>query len=285
MTPLEMPSRMAHVVLAATMALAMPAVAWAEQPAETAWVQLAQSQLRLVGGANPSAPGERVLLLEMTLQPNWKTYWRMPGDAGIPPSFDWTGSTNIGAAEVRYPAPAMYVDQAGRTIGYKSSVVFPIVLKPEDPSKPSSVRVELAFGICREICIPVETKVSLDVPPAALLAPDRIADAMAKVPVRKTAKEAARGPVAVPAIDLSGGATSPKLTVKTAGVETLLVEAPDGLFVPIPQRVSGDEKSGSFEIDLAKSQDLPDLKGKILTITAIGKSGAIETVWTMPSAL
>ena len=135
MTPLEMPSRMAHVVLAATLALAIPAAAWAQQPAETGWVQLAQSQLRLVGGTNPSAPGERVLLLEMTLQPNWKTYWRMPGDSGIPPSFDWTGSTNIGNAEVRYPAPAMYVDQAGRNIGYKTAVVFPIGLKPEDPAK------------------------------------------------------------------------------------------------------------------------------------------------------
>lgn len=285
MTPLEMPSRMARVVLAATLALAIPAAAWAQQPAETGWVQLAQSQVRLFGGANPSSPGERILLLEMTLQPNWKTYWRMPGDAGIPPSFDWTGSTNIGNAEVRYPAPAMYVDQAGRTIGYKTAVVFPIVLKPEDPSKPSSVRVELAFGICREICIPVETKVSLDIPPNAALASDKIADAMSKVPTRKIAKDAARGPVAVSAIELSGGTAAPKLSVKTAGVETLLVEAPDGLFVPIPQRVSGDEKSGRFEIDLAKSQDLPDLKGKILTITAIGKSGAVETVWTMPPSL
>lgn len=271
-------------IAAVAAAAAITTVAEAQQAVDTGWVDTAQSRVRLVGGADPTAAGARVLLLEMTLQPNWKTYWRMPGDAGIPPSFDWSGSTNVGDVEVRYPAPAMYVDKAGRTIGYKNAVTFPIVVRPADPKAPSEVRVEVAFGICREICIPVETKLSLDVPPTASLSAADVASAMSKVPVRKDAKDAARGPLAVSSITLDGGATAQRMVVKTAGVETLLVEAPDGLFVPIPERRAGDAAAATFEVDLSKSQDLPELMGKKLTVTAIGSTGAIETSWTLPSS-
>lgn len=273
---------------AAIAAIVGPTAAVAQQPAATDWVQLPQVRLRLVAGAvagtDKSSTRERILLVEMSLQPTWKTYWRMPGDAGIPPSFDWTGSKNVGEVEVRYPAPSIYVDQAGRTVGYKDEVTFPIVLRPSDMKAPSEIRVELAFGICREICIPVETKVSLDVPPAATLPAARITEAMSKVPSRKKPAEAARGAVAISSVALHGGAGGPKLSLKTAGVETVLIEAPDGLFVPIPQRVAGNEMAATFEVDLAKSQDLPDLKGKSLTITAIGRAGAIETTWMMPQS-
>ena len=47
------------------------------------------------------------------LEPNWKTYWRVPGDTGIPPQFDWTGSKNAGAIEVGYPVPSRFQDAGG----------------------------------------------------------------------------------------------------------------------------------------------------------------------------
>lgn len=283
---MAMHSKCAVKAIAAVVAIgAFATVAGAQQPMSTGWVDTPQSKLRLVAGSDPSMPGARVILVEMTLQPNWKTYWRMPGDAGIPPTFDWTGSANLGDVEVRYPAPSVYVDKAGRTIGYKDAVTFPIVVRPADPKAPTTVRVELAFGICREICIPVETKLSLDVPPTATLPANDVAAAMSKVPARKDAKSAASGLVAVSSVALQGGAAAPKLLLRTAGVETLLVEATDGLFVPMPERVSGDARAATFEVDLTKSQDLSDLKGKMLTITAIGSNGAIETTWTMPPAL
>ncbi|MCX8508161.1 MAG: protein-disulfide reductase DsbD family protein, partial [Rhodobacteraceae bacterium] len=39
--------------------------------------------------------GSQMAALRLTMAPGWKTYWRAPGDAGIPPRFDWTGSANL----------------------------------------------------------------------------------------------------------------------------------------------------------------------------------------------
>lgn len=255
----------------------------AASPAESSWVDIPQSRVRLVGGADPSNPGTRVVLVEMLLQPNWKTYWRMPGDAGIPPSFDWTGSVNLGPVEVGYPAPSIFVDQGGVTIGYKSAVTFPVVTRPPDSKAPTQVKVELALGICREICIPVEAKLSLDIPADAVLPKPALAAVNAKVPVKKDLKQAGAGLPAVASIAFDGGASAPRLTIKTKGVTTLFLEAPDSLFVPLPARVGGSNDSATFEVDLKKTQDLPDLKGKTLTITAVGANSAIETSWVMPS--
>ena len=44
--------------------------------------------------------------VEVSLDGDWKTYWRSPGDAGLPPALDWAGSTNLRAATLSYPAPA-----------------------------------------------------------------------------------------------------------------------------------------------------------------------------------
>ncbi len=281
--PLEIRHSVGRSAVAGIAMVTMMSAAHAQQPVETPWVDTPQSRLRLVAGADPSQPGVRVVLVEMRLQPSWKTYWRMPGDAGIPPSFDWSGSANLGAVEVRYPAPSIFVDQGGTTIGYKTAVTFPVNLRVPDFKAPTVVKVEIAFGICREICIPVEAKLSLEIPPNAVLPKETLAALNETVPARKTLEQAARGQPAVAAIAFDGGASAPRLTIKTKGVADLFLEGPDGLFVPLPSRsaVSGD--AATFEVDLKKTQDLPDLKGKTLTLTAVGKSGAVETTWTMPS--
>ena len=61
----------------------------------------------------------------------WKTYWRMPGDAGIPPQFDWSGSQNVKSVEVLWPAPQRFIDSGGETVGYKDRVVFPLRIVPD----------------------------------------------------------------------------------------------------------------------------------------------------------
>ncbi len=68
--------------------------------------------------------------IEIKLQPGWKTYWRYPGDSGVPPQFDFAGSENLASAEVLYPAPHSFKDEAGTSIGYKETVVFPVASRP-----------------------------------------------------------------------------------------------------------------------------------------------------------
>ena len=57
--------------------------------------------------------------IEIKLQPGWKTYWRYPGDSGVPPRFDFSGSDNLGRAKVLYPAPHLFTDETGNSLGYK----------------------------------------------------------------------------------------------------------------------------------------------------------------------
>jgi DsbC/DsbD-like thiol-disulfide interchange protein len=92
--------------------------------------------------------------IDIRLDPGWKTYWRMPGDAGIPPQFDWSGSRNVKSVSVSWPAPRRFMDASGETVGYEGRVVFPLNITTEDPSAPVDVKLAMFFGVCKDICIP-----------------------------------------------------------------------------------------------------------------------------------
>src|SRR5215831_19456743 len=79
--------------------LAGPVPAQSQAPAQgPAWFELLNARARLTGGA-PAVRGATSYLagVEIALDEGWKTYWRMPGDAGVPPNFDWSGSSNVAA--------------------------------------------------------------------------------------------------------------------------------------------------------------------------------------------
>src|SRR5215470_3248851 len=143
--------------------LAGTAPAQSQAPAQaSAWSELLNARARLIGGA-PATPGAKSYLagVEIALDEGWKTYWRMPGDAGVPPNFDWSGSSNVAAVTVLYPAPRRMSEPAADTVGYKHEVLFPVEVVPKDASQPVHLALALEFGVCREICIPAEAKLSL----------------------------------------------------------------------------------------------------------------------------
>jgi len=93
--------------------------------------------------------------LEFQLNPGWKTYWRSPGPAGLPPVFDWAASGNIGAIDMRWPTPKV-IDQGGMTtLGYYDRLVLPIRITPEADG-PVRVALSLQFGVCSDICVPAQ---------------------------------------------------------------------------------------------------------------------------------
>ncbi len=92
--------------------------------------------------------------LHFQLAPGWKTYWRAPGDAGIPPSFDWSRSDNVASVQVHWPAPHVFTLNGLTTIGYSGDVVLPIEITPRDPSRPVRLRGGVEIGVCRDICVP-----------------------------------------------------------------------------------------------------------------------------------
>lgn len=98
--------------------------------------------------------GSYMAAVDLQLAPGWKTYWRSPGDAGIPPTFDWSGSENVKSVRLRWPAPQVFETNGMQSIGYHDSLVLPVEVTPEDPSLPVKLSVEMSLGICDNICLP-----------------------------------------------------------------------------------------------------------------------------------
>lgn len=100
--------------------------------------------------------GRRVAALQLTLDPGWKTYWRAPGDAGIPPHFDWRRARNLSDVEISWPTPSVYFQNGMRSIGYSERVVIPLHVTPKTPGKPVRLRTRMSLGVCSDVCMPYE---------------------------------------------------------------------------------------------------------------------------------
>ena len=136
--------------------LTTPAIA-----ASSPWYAVEGGAVRLITTAPDSDGGIRGVL-QIDLKSGWKTYWRDPGDAGVPPSIDVSASTNVGAATLDYPAPHRFDDGYSIWAGYKEPVSFPVTFAVPEPGKPSKIEADVFLGICETICIPVQTRFSID---------------------------------------------------------------------------------------------------------------------------
>jgi DsbC/DsbD-like thiol-disulfide interchange protein len=280
----------AGVGFALGLALAVPPVHSAGEAAgliSGPWLQLhAGSRIRLLGVAGKSA-GEINGAIEIELADGWKTYWRMPGDAGVPPQFEWKGSGNLASATVMYPAPKRLAEPAAETVGYKTHVVFPLAAKAHTSGQPIALKLEAEFGICKEICVPAQASLALELPSAAQPAvlPGPIAQAMKRVPVAAEAGESGRPSLIASTSDLAGAQPWLRLEARFPGgaeAADLFIEAPESIYVPMTKRVA-DTAQGqiTFEVRLPAAT-AQDLKGKTLTLTLVGATGATEAHWKLP---
>ncbi|SOB94710.1 protein-disulfide reductase DsbD domain-containing protein [Rhodobacter maris] len=116
-----------------------------------------------------NADGTRIAALQLRLAPGWKTYWRVPGEAGVPPILQFGGSENLAALRLVWPAPDVFEQNGMRTVGYHDGLVLPLVITPKEIGAPVTLHADLDFGICHEICVPVHLDLSatLDRPGAA----------------------------------------------------------------------------------------------------------------------
>jgi DsbC/DsbD-like thiol-disulfide interchange protein len=255
----------------------------AEDGAVTPWVEAQAARVRLLAGADRAPAGKSLLAgVEITMAEGWKTYWRNPGEAGIPPNFDWSGSTNTASIKVAYPAPMRVSDPAAEMIGYKTSVVFPVTIVPRAPAEPVDVRLALEFAVCREICIPAQASLELRLPPLARLgAPAAaLAAAQARVPRPQASRHASDPQLLEVRSRLTGPAPNLEIDAKfpggAAGAD-LFLEAPDGIFVPMAKKLAVESDGRvRFVVDLARGGSAEDLKGKELTLTLVSEAGASE---------
>src|SRR6195952_1212340 len=124
------------------------------------WQRDGHSAVRLLAGSRSGA----VLLggIAFQLEPGWKTYWRTPGDSGVPPRFDFSKSENIEAVTILWPAPTSFDDGAGgHSLGYHDQLVLPLRIVAKNADKPVTLRAEINYAVCEKICIPVEANAEL----------------------------------------------------------------------------------------------------------------------------
>ena len=121
--------------------------------------------------------------IAIQLQPGWKTYWRTPGDSGVPPRFDFSKSDNVEAVTVLWPAPMKFDDGAGGTaLGYKQQVVLPLRIVAKNADKPVTLRAHVSYAVCDKLCIPVEAKAELAFASVASTEDGNLSDALNTVP-------------------------------------------------------------------------------------------------------
>ena len=242
------------------------------------WQVDTRAGVRLIAG-NPHA-GDAWLRagVEIKLMPGWKTYWRYPGDSGVPPRFDFSTSENVKSIAVLWPAPHRLRDESGITIVYTDGVIFPLRIVAQDAAKPVLLRLKLDYAICQKLCVPADAQAELLLDGAPSSHDAALAESEAKVP--KPAKLGDAGPVSVRAVRRDASGPKPGIIVDVAGPAPvdLLAEGPTPDWaLPLPDPVPGapaGQQRFAFVIDGVPPGVKPD--GAMLTLTLTSGAGAIE---------
>ena len=113
--------------------------------------------------------GAYMAAVDLMLAPGWQTYWRSPGEAGIPPTFDWSGSDNVKSVRIHWPTPSVFKTNGMQTIGYHDRLLLPVEVTPEDPTRAVTLALKMDLGICDNICLPASVSIRAALPsPGAL---------------------------------------------------------------------------------------------------------------------
>jgi DsbC/DsbD-like thiol-disulfide interchange protein len=238
-------------------------------------------RLFTAGPADGAGEARPMAGIEITMEPGWKTYWRAPGE-GIAPSFSWDESLNLKQARVLWPAPVRFADGQGSSVGYKERVILPIEIIPEDPARPVSLNLAVAYGVCKDICMPVEAELSLDMD-MPVRRPDReqLLRTLAQVPRRQD--EGATCPHRFLSARLTGGGEQPVLRVETAyeaGAEQrdLMVEAPQEAGVTSPALDPASPPGRSVYLFPLAPEGVTLLRQGPLTFTMVSDRGSCESL-------
>lgn len=251
-------NRRALAALTVTLALAAPALA-EDKP----------YRVSLVGDAFDGTAWHSGVRVE--LAPGWKTYWRMPGESGIPPEFTWTPSRPA-RVDVAFPTPSRHVDKGGEAVGYDTEVVFPVSVTPETPG-PLELELAMFFAVCKDVCIPAQAEAAISLGTQA-----RDPLGSARVEAARAAVPAAGDGVSAAAIVSDGGKPMLELTLKERP-EEIFVESATSAYFRAPV-LSADGRTARLAID--SLSDVTKLKGQPVTITYVTGGKGHEQTLTLP---
>lgn len=218
--------------------------------------------------------GTRMSGLRLSMAPGWKTYWRAPGDSGIPPQFDWSGSQNLAGVTVYWPRPEVHRINGMRSIGYSGEVVLPLEIAARQPGQPVQLKARIALGVCEDICIPISLDITATLSGAGA-ADGAIQGALNSQPRRQSLQITCR---VTPIRD--GMALEARLSMPRMGVgETVVIEPSDSRIWVSEPEVTRSGNTLEARAELVPPQAKPfalDRSG--LRFTVITPRDAIEVM-------
>jgi DsbC/DsbD-like thiol-disulfide interchange protein len=240
------------------------------------WQRSDHAAVRLLAGSRSGS----VLLggVAMQIQQGWKTYWRNPGDSGVPPRFDFSKSENVEAVTVLWPAPTKFDDGAGgHSLGYHNQIVLPLRIVAKNADKPVTLRADINYAVCEKICIPVEANAELSFASVASTEDGALAAALDTVP--KPASIGDPNPLTIRDVKREGKSTVLVDVVAPDSKEvSLFVEGPTPDWgLPIPNQIEHSPtgvKRFAFELDGLPPGVKPD--GAALKLTLVGGDRSYE---------
>lgn len=240
------------------------------------WQRSGHAAVRLLAGSRSGS----VLLggVAMQLEQGWKTYWRNPGDSGVPPRFDFSKSDNVEAVTVLWPAPTKFDDGAGgHSLGYHNQIVLPLRIVAKNADKPVTLRADINYAVCEKICIPVEANTELSFASVASTEDGALSAALDTVP--KPASIGDPNPLTIRDVKREGKSTVLVDVAAPEGKEVnLFVEGPTPDWgLPIPNQIEKSPpgvKRFTFELDGLPPGVKPD--GAALKLTLVGGDRSYE---------
>jgi DsbC/DsbD-like thiol-disulfide interchange protein len=262
----------------------MPAFAASSSP----WDTDSRSAVRLVAARTVVESGIPMLRagVELKLQSGWKTYWRYPGDSGVPPVFDFGGSENIKSVTVLWPAPERFSDGVGYSIGYKDYVTLPLRVIPRDERKPVTLRLKLDYAVCESLCVPAKANLELQFSSGDGFSDSIVSAAEARVP--KPTLIGSGQSLIIRSVQRMLGALRGRVVVDVAtptpAKVDLFAEGPTPKWaLPLPEPVAGTPSSGlqRFGFDLDGLPPGATADGATLKFTAVSRGQAIEVEYRL----
>lgn len=240
----------------------------------SAWARDTHSAVRLLAGSHNGA----VLLggIEFELQDGWKTYWRTPGDSGVPPRIDFTRSENVESVTPLFPAPMKFPDGAGGvSYGYQKHLVLPLRIVPKSADKPVTLRATIDYAICERLCLPVDASLELGFVDAVSAMDTELASALNTVP---KPVEVGAGPSGIRDVQRDGNRVVVDIEKPQSGHIELFVEGPTPSW-SLPEPKPDDHAPAGlsrFAFDLEGMPPGAQAQGAALKFTLVGRDGAYE---------
>lgn len=226
--------------------------------------------MRLIKAAGLS-DGRYDVGVEIRMTPGSHTYWKQPGDAGVPPVFAFNGSANVAEAKVLFPAPKRISEGGIEAFGYTDRVTFPVVVMPKEAGKPAVLKLVMDYAVCNKICIPAHGTASLDLSPdGTAVDGTQVASAFHDLPLPLPPAETSKL-----AVLPETGAAKPSWTITWAGdtpVDDIFAIAPEGFYFDTKKLAPNTFKLTAVQVSVAeRSVRVP------ISLTLAQKTGSLVT--------